>query len=56
VFGATKRLLLNSGSESLETQMELEARQIVKSASHRNAAEGISAFLDKRPARFFVKD
>lgn len=56
VFGATKRLLLNRGSESLETQMELEAREIIKSAGHRNAHEGIAAFLDRRPARFHVEE
>ncbi len=52
VFGATKRLLLNSATESFETQMELEARAIVKSADHPHAREGISAFLDKRAPCF----
>jgi 2-(1,2-epoxy-1,2-dihydrophenyl)acetyl-CoA isomerase len=51
-FGAAKRLLHHSFSESLETQMELEAQAIAERARTREAREGISAFIDKRPPRF----
>jgi 2-(1,2-epoxy-1,2-dihydrophenyl)acetyl-CoA isomerase len=51
-FGAAKRLLHHSFSESLETQMELEAQAIADRARTREAREGISAFIDKRPPRF----
>lgn len=51
-FGVTKRLLLSSGSESLETQMELEGRAISASAGTADGQEGIAAFLAKRPAKF----
>lgn len=51
-FGHTKRLLLSSGAESFETQMELEARAITEAARGSEATEGIAAFLEKRPARF----
>ena len=51
-FGAAKRLLHHSLSESLETQMELEAQAISGLAHTRDAREGIAAFVAKRPAEF----
>jgi 2-(1,2-epoxy-1,2-dihydrophenyl)acetyl-CoA isomerase len=51
-FGAVKRLLLLSGSQSLESQMEWEARAIADAARTHDGAEGIAAFLAKRPPRF----
>jgi 2-(1,2-epoxy-1,2-dihydrophenyl)acetyl-CoA isomerase len=51
-FGAAKRLLHHSSSESLETQMELEAQAIADQARTRDAHEGIAAFIAKRPASF----
>ena len=51
-FGATKRLLLLSGSQGLESQMELEARAIADAARSADATEGIAAFLAKRPPSF----
>ena len=51
-LGAAKRLLHHSSSESLETQMELEAQAIAERARTRDAREGIAAFIAKRPARF----
>jgi 2-(1,2-epoxy-1,2-dihydrophenyl)acetyl-CoA isomerase len=51
-FGAAKRLLHHSSSESLETQMELEAQAIADQARTRDAREGIAAFIAKRPASF----
>jgi len=51
-LGAAKRLLHHSSSESLETQMELEAQAIADQARTRDAHEGIAAFIAKRPASF----
>jgi 2-(1,2-epoxy-1,2-dihydrophenyl)acetyl-CoA isomerase len=51
-FGAAKRLLDHSFSESLETQMELEAQAIADQARTADAREGMAAFIAKRPAHF----
>ncbi len=51
-YGAVKQLLHSSLSETLETQMELEARLIARLASGSDGQEGISAFLEKRPPRY----
>ncbi len=51
-YGAVKALLHSSLSETLETQMELEARLIARLASGSDGQEGISAFLEKRPPRY----
>ena len=51
-FGAAKRLLDHSFSESLETQMELEAQAIADQARTADAREGMAAFIAKRPANF----
>jgi len=51
-FGAAKRLLHHSFSESLETQMELEAQAIAEQARDPHAREGIAAFIAKRPPSF----
>ena len=51
-LGAAKRLLYHSFSESLETQMELEAQAIVEQARGADGREGIAAFIAKRPPRF----
>ena len=51
-FGAAKRLLHHSSSESLETQMELEAQAIAEQARGAHAREGIAAFIAKRPPNF----
>jgi len=51
-FGATKRLLLASATESLETQMELESRAIAAAARTSDAQEGVRAFLEKRAPAF----
>jgi 2-(1,2-epoxy-1,2-dihydrophenyl)acetyl-CoA isomerase len=47
-YGSAKRLLVSSATESLETQMELEARAIAEAARGHDAREGIAAFLEKR--------
>jgi 2-(1,2-epoxy-1,2-dihydrophenyl)acetyl-CoA isomerase len=51
-YGAAKRLLHHSMSESLETQMELEAQAIAEQARGADAREGISAFVAKRAPQF----
>ena len=51
-FGAAKRLLHHSFSESLETQMELEAQGIAEQARGADAREGIAAFVAKRAPKF----
>jgi 2-(1,2-epoxy-1,2-dihydrophenyl)acetyl-CoA isomerase len=51
-FGVTKRLLLASGSASLETQMEMEGDAIAAASGTPDGREGIAAFLEKRPAKF----
>ena len=51
-FGATKRLLAASDSNSLETQMELESRAIADAARTRDAKAGIQAFFAKERAAF----
>ena len=47
-YGATKGLLLRSGGETLETQMEFEARAIADMARTEDVREGVNAFLEKR--------
>jgi len=44
--------LLNTFSDTLETQMELEARNIASSAVTEDGREGIQAFLEKRAPSF----
>ena len=51
-LGAAKRLLLHSFSESLETQMELEATAIADQARGAHSREGIAAFIAKRAPKF----
>lgn len=51
-FGGVKQLLLSSANESLETQMEHEARAIADTARSSDAREGIEAFFAKRRAKF----
>jgi 2-(1,2-epoxy-1,2-dihydrophenyl)acetyl-CoA isomerase len=51
-FGLTKRLVLSSATESLESQMEQESRAISDAARTADAREGIAAFLARRDPRF----
>lgn len=51
-FGVVKSLLLSSHGESLETQMEHEARGIAAMGGTPDGREGIRAFLEKRPPKF----
>ncbi len=54
-FGSVKKLLLEGASNTLETQMESEARAIVAVARTDDAKEGIQAFLGKRAAKFTAR-
>jgi len=51
-LGATKRLLHEGWTGTLETQMELETRAIADMARTHDAREGIAAFVAKRAAKF----
>ena len=51
-FGTVKSLLASTFSESLETQMELEARGIAAMAGGGDGREGIEAFVAKRAPKF----
>jgi len=51
-FGSVKKLLCGTYSESLETQMELEARGIADISKTADAREGVGAFLARRKPVF----
>jgi 2-(1,2-epoxy-1,2-dihydrophenyl)acetyl-CoA isomerase len=51
-LGGAKRLLYGSFEQSLETQMELEARAIAAASGTADGREGMAAFLEKRAAEF----
>ncbi len=51
-LGAAKRLLHQGWTETLETQMEHESQAIASMAHTADAVEGITAFVEKRPAEF----
>ncbi|ROS04689.1 2-(1,2-epoxy-1,2-dihydrophenyl)acetyl-CoA isomerase [Sinobacterium caligoides] len=47
-FGQVKQLLLASGDNNLEGQLELESRGIARMANSSDGQEGVRAFLEKR--------
>lgn len=51
-LGVTRRLLLDSATASLETQLDAESRGIAGLARTAQGKEGITAFLEKRPPNF----
>ena len=51
-YGNVKKLLDSSFTQSLETQMELEARAISEMVLTEDGQEGINAFLEKRKPVF----
>jgi 2-(1,2-epoxy-1,2-dihydrophenyl)acetyl-CoA isomerase len=50
--GAAKELLASTFARALETQMELEGRQIAAAACSVDGQEGIRAFIERRSPRF----
>jgi 2-(1,2-epoxy-1,2-dihydrophenyl)acetyl-CoA isomerase len=52
VYGRTKALLNGSSAHTLETQLQREAESFARSASEPDFLEGLSAFIEKRKARF----
>ena len=51
-YGRVKQMLLETYGRSLETQMEIEARNITDMVGSDDTAEGMRAFLEKRPPDF----
>lgn len=51
-FGGVKKLMLMSLSDSLESQMERETRQIAELSRSDDGLEGVRAFVEKRKAKF----
>jgi 2-(1,2-epoxy-1,2-dihydrophenyl)acetyl-CoA isomerase len=51
-FGEMRRLLTSVEDQPLETQLELEAQALARSAGTADAREGLTAFWEKRPAVF----
>ena len=51
-FGSVKRLLTATFDNGLETQMELEAREVTDNARGADGREGVAAFLAKRKPVF----
>ena len=51
-FAWSKKLLLDSFNNTLESQLELERQGISACAGHPNGQEGIKAFLEKRKPAF----
>ena len=51
-FAQVKQLLETSFTESLETQMELEARGIAGQVASKDGQEGMQAFVEKRKPEF----
>ena len=51
-FGEMRRLLLSASDQPLETQLELEAQALARSAATADAREGLTAFAEKRAAVF----
>ena len=51
-YGLAKDLFYHSLNHELETQMELEAKQIIATSRTADFREGVQAFVEKRPAAF----
>ena len=51
-LGRVKELLEASATRDYAAQLELEREAQIKSGQTRDAAEGIAAFVEKRPPKF----
>ena len=51
-FGETRRLLMTVADQPLETQLELEAQALARSAGTADAREGLTAFAERRKPVF----
>lgn len=51
-FGEIRRLLASAASEPLDSQLEREAMALARIAGTHDAREGLTAFAEKRKARF----
>ncbi|OAO00758.1 hypothetical protein A8B75_17800 [Sphingomonadales bacterium EhC05] len=51
-FGEIRRLMTSVEDQPLETQLELEAQALARIAATGDAREGLTAFADKRAAKF----
>lgn len=51
-LASIKELVNEAPEQALNTQLQHERDQFVRNLHHVNGAEGLQAFLDKRPARF----
>jgi 2-(1,2-epoxy-1,2-dihydrophenyl)acetyl-CoA isomerase len=55
-LGATRRMLVESFSNTLERQLSLESQTISEQSRGREGREGIAAFLEKRAPKFTKED
>jgi 2-(1,2-epoxy-1,2-dihydrophenyl)acetyl-CoA isomerase len=51
-YGGVKKLLLMAPNDTLESQLEREARQIAELSTSADGIEGVRAFVEKRKPRF----
>jgi len=51
-YAGTKRLLNQSATATIETQLQAEAESFAACAATSDFAEGVAAFLGKRPPHF----
>ncbi|HKR89406.1 MAG TPA: enoyl-CoA hydratase-related protein [Phenylobacterium sp.] len=55
-LGATRKMLVESTSNTLESQLQLESRVISDQSRNYEGQEGVTAFLEKRAPRFLKED
>jgi 2-(1,2-epoxy-1,2-dihydrophenyl)acetyl-CoA isomerase len=55
-LGATRKMLVESTSNTLESQLALESRVISNQSRNAEGREGVTAFLEKRAPRFLKED